>query len=448
MKKVIIIANEKKSEFNSELPTIFHKILDKPMIKKIVDNFVTLGFDDITTVVKSDAEKLVDLLANTCKYTKAEDDISDFKALSPLLEDKEGITVLTYGNIPLITEDTYSELVSEVAEHPMVVLTADRLSSKQDRILRNPAETIREIVKYEDATLDQRSIKEVNMNIYAFDNKLLYKYLKELDETKVNYSAKDVVAKFKEYGHTVYPHKVKDSSEALRIKTRKDLVDANYWEKYRINNYWLDHDVTIYDIDSVVIGSDVELGVDTIIHRNTEIFGNTVIGKNNNIKMGTSITDCIIGDNNIIEQSKLFETKLGNNNDVGPYTNLRTGVVAGDSNKIGTSVELKVTTMKDHNALSHNVYLGNTEMGSHCNIGWGVVTANYDGKKKNKTVIGDYCFVGSSSTIIAPVTMGDKVLVAAGSVINKDIAEGAMAIGRSEQVNKDGTGRKYIERVE
>ena len=164
--------------------------------------------------------------------------------------------------------------------------------------------------------------------------------------------------------------------------------------------------------------------------------------------MGTSITDCIIGDNNVIEQSKLFETKLGNNNDVGPFANLRTGVVAGDSNKIGTSVELKVTTMNDHNALSHHVYLGNTTMGSHCNIGWGVVTANYDGIKKNETVIGDHCFVGSSSTIIAPVIMGDKVLVAAGSVINKDIAEGALAISRGEQLNKDDKGRKYIERVE
>lgn len=448
MKKVIIIANEKKSEFNSKLPTIFHEILDKPMIKKIVDNFVTLGIDDITTVVESEAETLVELLANTCKYTKVSDGTSDFKALSSLIEDEEGITVLTYGNIPLITEETYAQLLEEVEQYPMVVLTADRLSSKQDRILRNPAETIRSIIKYEDASQDQKSIKEVNMNIYAFNNKLLYEVLTKLDETMEDYDATHVLAAFKEAGHTVYPHKVRDSSEALRIKTRKDLVDANYWEKYRINNYWLEHDVTIYDIDTVVIGSDVKLGVDTVIHRNTEIFGDTVIGKNNCIKMGTSITDCIIGDNNTIEQSKLFETTLGNNNDVGPWANLRTGVVAGNSNKIGTSVELKVTTMKNHNALSHNVYLGNTAMGSHCNIGWGVVTANYDGVNKNNTVIGDYCFVGSSSTIIAPVSMGDKVLIAAGSVINHDVAEGSLAIARSEQVNKEGKGKKYIERVE
>ncbi len=447
MKKVIIIANEKKSEFNSELPTIFHEILDKPMIKKIVDNFTNLGFDDITTIVEGEKDELNLVLDDSCKYIKTTRDIFDLKALLPLISDEEGVTVLTYGNIPLITTDTYASMIEEVKDNPMVVLTADRLHSKQDRILRNPAETIRSIIKYKDATVDQQSIKEVNMNIYAFNNKMLYTYLNELEAELEYYDVRDLLAKFKADGHIVLPHKVKDPSEALRIMTRKDLVDANYWEKYRINNYWLEHDVTIYDIDTVTIGSDVKIAMDTVIYKNNEIFGNTVIGKNNMIKSGNSITDSHIGNHNVIEQSKLFDTKIGDKNDIGPWTNLRTGVVVGDHNRIGAGVELKVTSLKDYNALSHNVYMGDTSIGSHCNIGWGVVTANYDGTKKNKTVIGDHCFVGSSSTIIAPVTMGNQVLVAAGSVITEDIASGDMGIGRVRQVNKEGTGKKYMERV-
>ncbi len=448
MKKVIIIANEKKSEFNSELPTIFHKILDKPTIKKIVDNFSDLGFDDIVTLVDDDANQLESVLDDSCRYIKTSQEIFDFKALKPLLKDEEGVTVLTFGNIPLVTKKTYSEIVEEVKQYPMVVITADKTKSEQDRILRNPAETIRSIIRYEEATSDHLSIKEVNMNVYAFDNKLLYKYIHELDDEKEFYDAVDLTAKFKEYGHPVFPHKVSESSEAILIKTRKDLVNANYIEQYRINNYWLEHDVTIYDIDSVAIGSDVEIGMDTVIYGGTSILGKTVIGKGNTIMAGNSITDSIIGDHNVIEQSKLFDTKLGNKNIIGPWTNLRTGTVAGDNNKIGTNVELKVVTMKDNNALSHNVYLGNTMMGSGSNIGWGVVTANYDGIKKNTTTIGDHCFVGSSYTIIAPVNMGDKVLVAAGSVINEDIPTGAMGIARVHQENKDDKGRKYIERVE
>ena len=447
MKKVIIIANEKKSEFNSELPTIFHEILDKPMIKKIVDNFTNLGFDDITTIVEGEKDEINLVLDDSCKYIKTTRDIFDLKALLPLISDEEGVTVLTYGNIPLITTDTYASMIEEVKDNPMVVLTADRLHSKQDRILRNPAETIRSIIKYKDATVDQQSIKEVNMNIYAFNNKMLYTYLNELEAELEYYDVRDLLAKFKADGHIVLPHKVKDPSEALRIMTRKDLVDANYWEKYRINNYWLEHDVTIYDIDTVTIGSDVKIAMDTVIYKNNEIFGNTVIGKNNMIKSGNSITDSHIGNHNVIEQSKLFDTKIGDKNDIGPWTNLRTGVVVGDHNRIGAGVELKVTSLKDYNALSHNVYMGDTSIGSHCNIGWGVVTANYDGTKKNKTVIGDHCFVGSSSTIIAPVTMGNQVLVAAGSVITEDIASGDMGIGRVRQVNKEGTGKKYMERV-
>ncbi len=447
MKKVIIIANEKKSEFNSELPTIFHEIVDKPMIKKIVDNFTNLGFDDITTIVEGEKDEINLVLDDSCKYIKTTRDIFDLKALLPLISDEEGVTVLTYGNIPLITTDTYASMIEEVKDNPMVVLTADRLHSKQDRILRNPAETIRSIIKYKDATVDQQSIKEVNMNIYAFNNKMLYTYLNELEAELEYYDVRDLLAKFKADGHIVLPHKVKDPSEALRIMTRKDLVDANYWEKYRINNYWLEHDVTIYDIDTVTIGSDVKIAMDTVIYKNNEIFGNTVIGKNNMIKSGNSITDSHIGNHNVIEQSKLFDTKIGDKNDIGPWTNLRTGVVVGDHNRIGAGVELKVTSLKDYNALSHNVYMGDTSIGSHCNIGWGVVTANYDGTKKNKTVIGDHCFVGSSSTIIAPVTMGNQVLVAAGSVITEDIASGDMGIGRVRQVNKEGTGKKYMERV-
>ena len=286
------------------------------------------------------------------------------------------------------------------------------------------------------------------MNVYAFNNKLLYKYLNEFENDLDLFDVNDLIEMYKKDNHTVVSHKVADPMEAILIKSRRDLVKANKWEIERINNYWLDNDVTILDSDTTIIGSDVKIGMDTIIYPNTKIIGHTVIGENNMILGDTNIINSTIEDNNKIEKSKLLNTRIANDNDIGPWTNLRENVLIGNHNRVGTSVELKNTTIGDNNALAHNVYLGDTSIGNHCNIGWGVVTANYNGISKNKTIIGDMCFVGSSSTIIAPVTMGDKVLVAAGSVINKEIESGAMAIGRAIQTNKPDRGKQYIERVE
>lgn len=448
MKKVIIIANEKKNEFSSKLPTIFHEIIDKPMIKKIVDNFKSIGFDDITTICEEDSASLIEVLSDSCNYVKTSSKKFDFKALKSLIKDEEGSVIITYGTIPLITQETYNKLLDDLKEYPMVILSSDRVDSKQDRILKTANNTVKVVIDYEDASSDEKSIKEVNMNVYAFNNKLLYKYLNEFDHDLEVYDVNDLLEKYKSDNHSVVSHKVADPMEAILIKSRRDLVRANKWEIDRINNFWLDNDVTILDSNSTIIGSDVKIGMDTIIHPNTKILGNSIIGENNTILDDTDIINSIIEDNNKIEKSKIFNTKIASDNYIGPWTNLRENVVIGNHNRVGTSVELKNTTIQDYNALAHNVYLGDTSIGNHCNIGWGVVTANYNGISKSKTVIGDNCFVGSSSTIIAPVYMGDKVLVAAGSVINEDIESGAMAIGRARQETKPEKGRKYIERVE
>ncbi len=448
MKKVIIIANENKNEFKSKLPTIFHEIIDKPMIKKIVDNFKSIGFNEITAICENDSESLNEVLSDSCNYVKTSNKKFDFKSLKSLIKDEEGSVIITYGTIPLITQETYQKLLEDLNDYPMVILSSNRLNSKQDIILKTASDTVKTIIKYEEASSDQKSLKEVNMNVYAFNNKLLYKYLNEFENDLDLFDVNDLIEMYKKDNHTVVSHKVADPMEAILIKSRRDLVKANKWEIERINNYWLDNDVTILDSDTTIIGSDVKIGMDTIIYPNTKIIGHTVIGENNMILGDTNIINSTIEDNNKIEKSKLLNTRIANDNDIGPWTNLRENVLIGNHNRVGTSVELKNTTIGDNNALAHNVYLGDTSIGNHCNIGWGVVTANYNGISKNKTIIGDMCFVGSSSTIIAPVTMGDKVLVAAGSVINKDIESGAMAIGRAIQTNKPDRGKQYIERVE
>lgn len=451
MKTAIIIANERKSKINSSIPTVLHKIIDKPMIEKIVDNFEMLGFDNIVSVIDYDKEKVIKQLGDKSKYTKINERVNMLKAVNSIkdLKDVEGYTVIADANVPLITKETYSMMLDMAKEYPMVILTAHAAGfTGCDIITRNPAKSVRSVVKYELASADQRAIKEVNMNVYVFNNKLLFKYLSELEENQEFYDIPDLVEAFKAEGHKVMPLQLAEAGEAIRITSRKDLVFANDWERNRVNNYWLENGVTIYDSATTTIGPDVQIGEETIIYSNNRIIGKTVIGKYNMIDSDNKIVDTTIGENNTIERSIINNSEIGNKNQVGPWANLRESVIIGDGNRIGSNVELKKTQMKDHNAIAHTAYLGDTTIGSHNNIGWGVVTANYNGIKKSKTTIGNNSFVGSSTTIIAPVNVGDKVLIAAGSTITEDVEDNALAIARSKQVNKPERGKEYLEREE
>lgn len=449
MKTAIIIANERKSEIVSSNPTVLHKIIDKPMIKKIVDNFNDLKFNNIISIIDDDMEKIIDCLEDKCKFEKVSGSVSDLKAISKLeyLKNNEGYTIVTQGNSPLITKETYELLLETVQDFPMVVMTAAvDVDKGYDIIIRNPSRMLRSILKYEDASIDQKAIKEVNMNIYAFDNKLLFKYIEHLEEKTSNYDFTDLVQEFKDGGHRVMPIMLDDFGEAIRIESRRDLVYANNWERERINNFWLDNGVTILNSDSTIIGSDVVIGNDTVIYPNNYIFGKTKIGKNNVLKQDNTINDSLIGSNNKIVHSMINKTEMQDNNTVGPWANIRENVKIGNTNRIGSYVELKKTEMKDHNAIAHNTYLGDTLMGSHNNIGWGVVTANYNGHTKSVTKIADNSFIGSSSTLIAPVNIGSKVLVAAGSTITDDVNDNDMAIARKRQRNIEERGKLYLER--
>ncbi len=446
MKKAIIIANERKSQFNSKLPTILHKIIDKPMIEKVVDNFIKLDFNEIVSVVDYEKTRVIDALDNKCDFLEVSEATLDFKAIIPLIKDEEGYTILTFGSVPLITKSTYSKMLDALNDYPMVVLTGNPLEERhQDIIIRNPNKNIRAIVKYEDANADQLAINEVNMNVYAFNNKVLFDALKNLSVKQDDFDATDLVVEIKAMGHSVMPYLIKDPLEALLITSRKDLVVANDWERLRINEYWLNNDVTILDSRSTIIGSDVIIGKDTIIHPNNTILKYTVIGEDNRIYSDNYISNSTIGTHNRIERSKIKESKIGSENVIGPWSNLREDNVIGDNNRIGSYVELKKCVINNHNALAHNVYLGDTTLGDNINIGWGVVSANYDGKVKHKTNIQNNSFIGSSTTIIAPVNIGEYVLVAAGSVINEDVESDAMAIARAPQKNKPNKGKLYIE---
>lgn len=192
----------------------------------------------------------------------------------------------------------------------------------------------------------------------------------------------------------------------------------------------------IIDKKNTYIDKSVKIGKNTVIYPNVVIEGRTTIGSNCTIYSGCYIKDSIIENDNIIYTSYIIESEIGSNNIIGPYANIRANNKIKDNNKIGAFVELKNNTINNHTKIPHLSYIGDSEIGSYVNIGCGVITANYDGVNKNKTVIEDKAFVGCNVNLVAPVKIGKNSLIAAGSTITEDVEEGALAIARNRQTVK------------
>ena len=202
--------------------------------------------------------------------------------------------------------------------------------------------------------------------------------------------------------------------------------------------------VQFLDVNRVLVDDEVEIGEGTVIYPNVTLLGKTKIGKNCKILPNCFFENAVIGDNVTIDSTKISDSEVMDGTTVGPFAHLRNHTIVHKNCRIGNFVEFKNCNFGEGSKCAHLTYLGDSEVGEHVNIGCGVVTVNYDGKNKFKTKIGNHAFIGSNVNIIAPVTIGDNALLAAGSTITEDVNDGAMGIARSRQVNKEDFGRKYL----
>lgn len=241
------------------------------------------------------------------------------------------------------------------------------------------------------------------------------------------------------------------SSEVLEeIHTGISFHDAVNAVRMEINIALVNEGVKLMSIEDSYIDVNVRIGRNTVIYPNTYISGDCKIGRNCVIGPDTVISDCVIGDDCEITKSVVKGSEIGNECRIGPFTHIRPDNVIGDRVKVGAFAEVKKSEIKDKTVIPHLAYVGDSDIGKNCNISCGVITANYDGKIKSRTVIGDNAFVGCNTTLIAPVTLENDTYIAAGSTITDDVPEGALSIARSRQVNKEDwvekTNRKRIEK--
>jgi bifunctional UDP-N-acetylglucosamine pyrophosphorylase / glucosamine-1-phosphate N-acetyltransferase len=229
-----------------------------------------------------------------------------------------------------------------------------------------------------------------------------------------------------------------DHQEILGINDRLQLSAAYDILQTRIKNQWMTAGVTLIDPASITIDDSVEIGNNAIIEPQTHLRGNTKIGSGSRIGPGSLIENSSIGDNCTVLYSVISDTQIGTGVKIGPYAHMRQQVVVGDGCRVGNFVELKKTTLGNDTNVAHLSYLGDTVTGQRVNIGAGTITANYDGVNKHQTSIGDNSKTGSNSVLVAPLTIGENVTIAAGSTITEDVESDALAIARARQVVKPG----------
>jgi len=444
----IILAAGEGTRMKSKLPKVIHKICGKPLVSHVIKaakganidkNVVVVGYsgDTVKSTLKEDVEYVTQPVGEGVPYG------TGFAVMQAKghIEDESYVIILC-GDTPLITSETISKLVEFTmhGKYEATVLTADLVDpTGYGRIVRDENGNVEEIVEHKDASEEQKAICEINSGIYCFKGKNLKEALERLDNNNAQneYYITDAISIIRELGYKVGGYKLLDSNEITGINSRIQLAEAEKVMRMRINEKLMTKGVTLVNPDNTYIDSEVKIQRDTIIYPGVVIEGETEIGEDCTIGLGTRIVDSKIGNGVEIQNSTILESVVDDNTKIGPYAYLRPNSRIGKNVKIGDFVEVKNSIIDDNSKASHLAYIGDADVGKNVNIGCGAIFVNYDGKNKHKTIVKDNAFVGSNSNLVAPVTVMENGYVAAGSTITENVNAGSLSIARAKQINKE-----------
>lgn len=442
----IILAAGKGTRMKSDLPKVMHKVAGITMLEHVFRSVQAISPKKTVTVIGHKAELVRQVLGDATSFVLQEEQLGTGHAVMMAEKDLanlDGQTLVIAGDTPLITGESLKSLIDYHVNHKNIatILTADAKNPfGYGRIIRNSDEEVTKIVEEKDATDFEKQVTEINTGTYVFDNKRLFEALKNINTNNAQgeYYLTDVIGIFKAAGEKVGAYKLRDFNESLGVNDRAALSVAEEVMRERINRKHMLNGVTFTNPKATYIDIDVEIGADALIEANVTLKGHTKIGEEVTLTNGTAIIDSTVGAKSVITNSTIEHSTLADGVTVGPYAHIRPDSTLEADVHIGNFVEVKGSHIGADTKAGHLTYIGNAQVGSKVNFGAGTITVNYDGKSKYKTVIGDNVFVGSNSTLIAPVTIGDNALTAAGSSIVEDVPADSIAIGRARQVNKEG----------
>ena len=449
---VIVLAAGAGTRMKSRTPKILHPIGGKSMVGHALDAARGISPDRLAVLVRHQrdlvAAHLADIAADVLVVDQDEVPGTG-RAVEQGLEalDKQGTVdgtvVVTYGDVPLLTSSLLAELVAEheAGGNAVTVLTTvlDDATG-YGRILRAEDGSVLGIREHKDASEDERAIREINSGIYAFDAAVLRDALAHVttDNAQGEKYLTDVLAIARKDGGHVAAVVTGDRWQVEGANDRVQLAALGAEHNRRIVEAWMRAGVTVVDPATTWIDSTVTLDEDVRLLPNTQLHGSTTVARDAVVGPDTTLTDVQVGEGAKVTRTHGSGSTIGARASVGPFTYLRPGTVLGETGKIGAFYETKNVTIGRGSKLSHLGYAGDAEIGEDTNIGCGNITANYDGEKKHRTVIGSGVRTGSNTVFVAPVSVGDGAYSGAGTVIRKDVPAGALAVNAAGQRNAEG----------
>lgn len=440
----VVLAAGKGTRMKSETPKVLFPVAGKPMLQHIVDTLSAAGVSETYVVVGYQAQQVKDSVHGDITWVEQRQQLGTGHALAQAathLRDYSGDVLVLTGDIPLLSTESLAQLVET---HRQDKNAATVLSAKvpeprgYGRIVRAGNGRVEAITEEKDATDKERAINEINSGAYCFNWRRVGPLLERLNTNNAQgeYYLTDIFSLLVLQGEHTGAYAVEDYKEVSGVNDRVQLAQVEREMRLRINYRLMRGGVTIVDPHTTWIDSQVRIGSETVIMPNTHVYGDSQIGDHCVLGPDTTLRSCQLGNAVSIRNSVAEEATIGPESNVGPFAYLRPGAEIGRGVRIGDFVEIKNSQIGDGSKVPHLTYVGDAQVGSKSNIGCGVITANYDGKTKHKTEIGDDVFIGSNSNLIAPVKVEDGAYVAAGSTITDSVPARALAIARSRQTVK------------
>lgn len=448
MLAVAILAAGKGTRMKSKLPKVLHPLGSKSLVERAIESCKIVKPDRTLVIIGYEGDKIEKALHHleNVEFVQQKEQLGTGHAimqLLPYLDDFDGDLLVLNGDVPLLRPETVEELVNTHQKHhnAATLLTAN-LDNPQGygRVFCDSNHLVTQIVEDRDCNSAQKQNHRINAGVYCFHWQSLKEALPKLttNNDQQEYYLTEVV----DFLNPVMAFDVHDSSEINGINDRSQLALAHNILQARVKKAWMMAGVTLIDPDSITIDETVQLGIDVTIEPQTYLRGNTVIGANCKIGPGCLIENSIIEENSTVLYSVISDSKIAANTRIGPYAHLRGGTQLGENCRVGNFVEIKKSSIGNKTNIAHLSYIGDATLGNQVNIGAGTITANYDGVNKHPTIIGDRTKTGSNSVFVAPVTIGEDVTVAAGSVITHDVPSDSLAIARGKQRNIEGWRKK------
>ncbi len=442
---LVVLAAGKGTRMKSKKQKVLHEIAGKSILKHLIDSLSPLPVKKMIMVIGHQKDIIkAELKGRGITFIEQVDQLGTGHAL---LQAKKaavpaaGNLLVLYSDTPLIRTEILENFLKFHGknENKISLLTTEFDNpTGYGRVVRDGAESVERIVEEDDANKREKEITEVNPGFYCFTNdENLWSFLKSLkgDNEQGEFYLTDLISIYRSRGFKVGCMKIDDGTSLKGVNTRKDLAEAERVFRERKIDELLDSGVTITDPRVTYIDQGAQIGMDTIILPFTHIKGDTKIGQDCLIGPHSFIVNSEVESGVMVRYSVIEQSRIRTRCQVGPFSHLRPGADIGPEVSIGNYVEVKKSRIKEGTKVNHLTYIGDSQIGKKVNVGAGSITCNYDGKRKHKTYIGEGSFIGSNTSLVAPIKIGKNTVVGAGSTLTKDVPDKALAVARKRQVN-------------